>query len=114
MDKESGVTTTQDEIDAYNIIRSILRKSISADKIAYKDFKTYFAIGIENPSYWWICRLSFGSRKKSICFPTEDYKSQEKYDIDNIDGIFDCIGKLEQSFDIANKAFEAYKSKHSK
>lgn len=114
MDKENGIITTQDEIDAYNIIRSILRKFISANKIVYKDFKTYFAIGIENPSYWWICRLSFGSRKKSICFPTEDYKSQEKYDIDNIDSIFDCIGKLEQSFDIANKSFEQYKSKHQK
>lgn len=114
MDKENGIVTTQEEIDAYNIIRSILRKFISADKIVYKDFKSYFAIGIENSSYWWICRLSFGSRKKSIYFPTEDYKSQEKYDIDSIDGIFDCIGKLEQAFDIANKAFEAYKSKHSK
>lgn len=114
MDKENGIITTQEEIDAYNIIRSILRKFISADKIVYKDFKTYFAIGIEKPSYWWICRLSFGSRKKSIYFPTEDYKSQEKYDIDSIDGIFDCIGKLEQSFDIANKSFEQYKSKHQK
>lgn len=114
MDKENGIVTTQEEIDAYNIIRSILRKFISADKIVYKDFKSYFAIGIENSSYWWICRLSFGSRKKSIYFPTEDYKSQEKYDIDSIDGVFDCIGKLEQAFDIANKAFEAYKSKHSK
>lgn len=114
MDKENGIVTTQEEIDAYNIIRSILRKFISADKIVYKDFKSYFAIGIENSSYWWICRLSFGSRKKSIYFPTEDYKSQEKYDIDSIDGIFDCIGKFEQAFDIANKAFEAYKSKHSK
>lgn len=114
MDKGNNIITTQEEIDAYNIIRSILRKFISANKIVYKDFKTYFAIGIEKPSYWWICRLSFGSRKKSIYFPTEDYKSQEKYDIDSIDGIFDCIGKLEQGFDIANKAFEAYKSKHSK
>lgn len=114
MDKENGIVTTQEEIDAYNIIRSILRKLISADKIVYKDFKTYFAIGIEKPSYWWICRLSFGSRKKSIYFPTEDYKSQEKYDIDSIDGIFDCIGKLEQAFDIANKSFEQYKSKHQK
>lgn len=112
IDKESGVITTQEEIDAYNIIRSILRKYISADKIVYKDFKSYFAIGIENSSYWWICRLSFGNRKKSICFPTEDYKSQEKFDIDNIDGIFECIGKLEQAFDIANNALEAYKNKH--
>ena len=114
LDKESRAVTTQEEIDAYNIIRSILRKHISADKIVYKDFKSYFAIGIENSSYWWICRLSFGSRKKSIYFPTEDYKSQEKYDIDSIDGIFNCIGKLEQAFDIANKSLEQYKSKHQK
>lgn len=114
MDGESGVVTTQEEIDAYNIIRSILRKSISADKIVYKDFKSYFAIGIEKPSYWWICRLSFGNRKKSIIFPTENYKSQEKYDIDSIDGIFECIDKLEQAFSIANKELEAYKSKHQK
>lgn len=114
LDKESGVVTTQEEIDAYNIIRSILRKHISADKIVYKDFKSYFAIGIENSSYWWICRLSFGSRKKLIWFPTEGYKSQEKIELESIDDIFNCIGKLEQAFDIANNAYEAYKSKHEK
>ena len=114
LDKESGAVTTQEEIDAYNIIRSILRKHISADKIVYKDFKSYFAIGIENSSYWWICRLSFGSRKKLIWFPTEGYKSQEKIELESIDDIFNCIGKLEQAFDIANNAYEAYKSKHEK
>ena len=114
LDKESGVVTTQEEIDAYNIIRSILRKHISADKIVYKDFKSYFAIGIENSSYWWICRLSFGSRKKLIWFPTEGYKSQEKIELESIDDIFNCIGKLEQALDIANNAYEAYKSKHEK
>ncbi|WP_106828149.1 type I restriction endonuclease [Parabacteroides pacaensis] len=114
MDEKKGIVTTQEEIDAYNIIRSILRKHISADKIVYKDFKSYFAIGIENSSYWWICRLSFGSRKKLIWFPTEGYKSQEKIELENIDGIFDCIGKLEQAFDIANNAYEAYKNKHEK
>lgn len=114
MDEKKGIVTTQEEIDAYNIIRSILRKHISADKIVYKDFKSYFAIGIENSSYWWICRLSFGSRKKLIWFPAEGYKSQEKIELENIDGIFDCIGKLEQAFDIANNAYEAYKNKHEK
>lgn len=114
INKETGVVTTQEEIDAYNIIRSILRKYISADKIVYKDFKSYFAIGIENASYWWVCRLTFGSRKKSIYFPTEDYKSQEKFDIETIDGIFEYMGKFEQAFDIANKSITEYKSKHNK
>lgn len=50
-EKERGVVTTQEEIDGYNIIRSILRRKIKADKIVYKDFKSYFAIGVGNASY---------------------------------------------------------------
>lgn len=114
INEETGVVTTQEEIDAYNIIRSILRKHISADKIIYKDFKSYFAIGIENVSYWWICRFSFGSRKMSICFPTEGFKSQERVEIENIDDIFKYIERLDQAFDIASSSLEQYKSKHTK
>lgn len=114
IEKETGVVTTQEEIDAYNIIRSILRKHISADKIVYKDFKSYFAIGIENVSYWWICRFSFGSRKMSIYFPTEGFKSQERVEIENIDDIFKHADRLEYAFSVANNALEQYRSKHNK
>ena len=103
-DAENGIATTQEEIDAYNIIRSILHKYISDDKILYKDFKSYFAIGIENPSYWWICRLAFGQRNKSIYFPAEGYKSQTKVNIDTIDDIFKYADKIEQCFKQAQSA----------
>lgn len=111
-DKERGVVTTQEEIDGYNIIRSILRRKIKADKIVYKDFKSYFAIGVGNASYWWGCRLAFGSRKKNIYFPTEGYKSQEKVKIETLDDIFKYADRLEQTFDMAQKSYENYKSKH--
>lgn len=114
MDKENGIVTTQEEIDAYNIIRSILRKFISADKIVYKDFKTYFAVGVGNASYWWGCRLYFGSRKKNICFPTEGYKSQEKVEIETLDDIFKYADRLEQTFEMAKSFNEKYYSKHQK
>lgn len=114
IDKESGVFTTQEEIDAYNIIRSILRKFISADQIVYKDFKSYFAIGIANASYWWLCRLYFGCRKKSIVFPTDDYKSQEKMEIETLDDIFKYADNLERTFEMANAAYEKYQAKSNK
>lgn len=113
LDRENGIVTTQEEIDAYNIIRSILRKYISADKILYKDFKSYFAIGIESPSYWWICRLAFGQRNKSIYFPTEGYKSQERVSIDTIDDIFKHADKIEQCFKQAQSACENWRNKHT-
>ncbi|MCJ2381292.1 type I restriction enzyme HsdR N-terminal domain-containing protein [Parabacteroides sp. AGMB00274] len=109
---ENGIATTQEEIDAYNIIRSILHKYISDDKILYKDFKSYFAIGIENPSYWWICRLAFGQRNKSIYFPAEGYKSQTKVNIDTIDDIFKYADKIEQCFKQAQSACKNWKNKH--
>ena len=111
-DAENGIATTQEEIDAYNIIRSILHKYISDDKIPYKDFKSYFAIGIENPSYWWICRLAFGQRNKSIYFPAEGYKSQTKVNIDTIDDIFKYADKIEQCFKQAQSACKNWKNKH--
>lgn len=110
---EKGAITTQEEIDAYNIIRRIISKYISADKILYKDFKSYFAIGIKNPSYWWICRLVFGPRNKSIYFPTDGYKSQERVNIDIIDDIFKYEKKIEQCLKQAKCACENWENKHS-
>ena len=110
--QSNGAVTTQEEIDAYNIIRSILRSKFDAGSIIYKDFKSYFAIGFGNASYWWGCRLAFGSRKKNIYFPTDDYKSQERVEIETLDDIFKYADRLEQTFDMAQKSYENYKSKH--
>lgn len=113
-ESSNGAITTQEEIDAYNIIRSILRNKFDVSSIIYKDFKSYFAIGIGNASYWWGCRLAFGNRKKNIYFPIDDYKSQEKVEIEALDDIFKFAEKLEQSFVEARNHYENYKSKHQK
>lgn len=113
IDKDNEIVTTQEEIDAYNIIRSIVRNVVPINKIVYKDFKSYFAIGIVNTSYWWGCRLYFGSRKKSIYFPANDYKSQERVDIQSLDDIFEHSDKLQQWFKIANDYYDKYIEKHN-
>ena len=101
MDKESGVVTTQEELDAYNIIRSILRKSIDAARITYKDYKTYFVVNLDNSEWYWICRISIGARKKRIGIPVDKYKSCDWIQIDSIDDIFKYADKLEESLRIA-------------
>lgn len=101
MDKESGVVTTQEELDAYNIIRSILRKSIDAARVTYKDYKSYFVVNLDNSQWFWICRISIGARKKQIGIPTDQYKSCEWIQIDNVDDIFKYADKLEESLKMA-------------
>ena len=101
MDKESRVVTTQEELDAYNIIRSILRKSIDAARVTYKDYKSYFVVNLDNSQWFWICRISIGARKKQIGIPTDQYKSCEWIQIDNVDDIFKYADKLEESLKMA-------------
>ena len=106
MDKESGVVTTQEELDAYNIVRSILRKSVDVSRITYKDYKSYFVVNIDNSQWFWICRVSIGARKKQIGIPADQYKSCEWIQIDNMDDIFKFADRLEEALKMAIKSCE--------
>lgn len=87
------VVTTQDELDAYNIVRSILRKDVEVSRIYFTDFKTYSVVGVDKPSKW-ICRFYFG-RKLSIAFPLiEEGKGEERFDLQAIEDIFGHSEKL--------------------
>lgn len=106
MDKESGVVTTQEELDAYNIVRSILRKSVDVSRITYKDYKSYFVVNIDNSQWFWICRVSIGARKKQIGISADQYKSCEWIQIDNMDDIFKYADRLEEALKMAIKSCE--------
>lgn len=106
MDKESGVVTTQEELDAYNIVRSILRKSVDVSRITYKDYKSYFVVNIDNSQWFWICRVSIGARKKQIGIPVDQYKSCEWIQNDNMDDIFKYADRLEEALKMAIKSCE--------
>lgn len=107
VNNKNGVITTQEELDAFNIIKDILSKNIDTNSILYKDFKSYFVIGIAEPSYWWVCRLYFGTRKKTIVFPTNDYTSNERVEIQSLDDITSLSEKLTECAKLA----EHYHSK---
>lgn len=102
MDKETGIITTQEEIDAYNIVRSILRQHVDVQRITYKDNKSYFVVNLDGSS-WWICRLALGTRKKLIYFPVDNYKSNEAIEIESIDDIFKYADRLTESLKMALK-----------
>ena len=101
MDKEAGIVTTQEEMDDYNIVRCILRRNVDASRITYKDYKSYFVISLDNSQWYWICRISIGTRKKQIGIPVDNYKSCDWIQIDSIDDIFKYADRLEESLKIA-------------
>ena len=100
-DEEKGIVTTQEEIDAYNIIRSILRQYIDVKRIQYNDYKSYFTVNLDGSMWWWICRLSFKPYSKRICLPKENYESNYWLKIENINDLYKHIDKLKLALEVA-------------
>ena len=100
-DKEKGIVTTQEEIDAYNIVRSVLRQYVDVKRIQYNDYKSYFTVNLDGSIWWWICRLYLGKRKKQFCIPKNNYASNEWIEIESIDDIFKYADRIKEGFDLA-------------
>lgn len=95
-----GIITTEEELDSYNIVRSILRKKIDASKIEYKDCKTYFSVFVKNRKHW-ICRFYYGPNRKALCLPQDNYATDVKLEIKYIDDLFNYSEHLEKALDMA-------------
>lgn len=100
IEPSDGIITTQEEIDSYNIVRSILCRKIAASKIEFKDCKTYFSVYVKNSSHW-ICRFYYGAYKKQLCLPQDNYSSNVKLELQYIDDIFNYTEHLEKALDMA-------------
>lgn len=100
-DEEKGIITTQEEIDAYNIVRSILRQYVDEERIQYIDYKSYFTVNLDGSMWWWICRLSFKPYSKRICLPKENYESNYWLKIENINDLYKHIDKLKLALEVA-------------
>lgn len=95
--KESKIETTQEEIDGYNIVKSILREKGEISKILYKDNQNYFAVYYEKQTQP-ICRLHFNRAQKYLGV-IDDSKKEERVPIESLDDIFLHGDKLIKTID---------------
>lgn len=70
-----GVITTEYEIQAYHVIRTLLlqNKKIPKDRIGYKDFKGFFNISVDDSPKKVICRLIFNDKSMKIVIDNNEY-----------------------------------------
>lgn len=86
-DEASKIVTTQEELDAFNIIRAILSEHIDIDRVQYKDTESYFGVLIDGKVKSWICRLYLGPKKQRLEIPLENGEVK-KIQLDNIYSIY--------------------------
>lgn len=81
------VITSEDEIEAYMIIKSILRQKLTSSRIVYRDAQSYFSVLIDDNNRKLVCRLYLNGSKRYIAF-FDDQKKEVRNELESIDDIY--------------------------
>ncbi len=85
---EPKIITTEQELEAFYIVKSILRNTIDSKRINYRDSQSYFSVLIDNNNRKLVCRLYFNSEtNKRISFVDEN-RDLHHNKISTIDDIY--------------------------
>ncbi|MCI7258939.1 MAG: type I restriction endonuclease [Ruminococcus sp.] len=82
--KSSKIITTEEELEAFFVLKNMLKEKIPFNRIGYKDSVNYMSIICDGKSTKWICRLYFNGSKKYITVPDNNEKRKEiRFEIEN-------------------------------
>lgn len=90
---KSKIVTTEEELQAFNIIRAILAEEIDLSNVTYRDTESYFGILYGDNNRKPICRLNLDARKKHIMIPDEK-KNFTRYDIESIISLYEYKSQI--------------------
>ncbi|BEJ50965.1 type I restriction enzyme HsdR N-terminal domain-containing protein [Aeromonas dhakensis] len=91
--EKSRVDTTIEEMEAFNVVKAILRQQFDVARIAPRDTQSYFGILLDDNNRKPLCRLHFNSRQKYIGLFDEE-KKETRHPIGSIDEIFTFADQL--------------------
>lgn len=80
--------TTEEEIEASQIIKAILRELLPASRIAFRDTQSYFGILLDDNNRKPICRLHFNSSNKYIELFNNGKDNGEKKLLNSLEEIY--------------------------
>ncbi|MEA4813865.1 hypothetical protein SDC9_188717 [bioreactor metagenome] len=81
-----NIVTTEEELEAYFIIKNLLKDITDIHDITYKDTESYINILYKGNTWKWICRLRITPNQKLLIIPDENkkdikYKLSDIYDL---------------------------------
>lgn len=78
-----NIVTTEEELEAYFIIKNMLKDVADLHDITYKDTESYINILYKSNTRKWICRLRLTDNAKILIIPDEN-KKETKYSLQDI------------------------------
>jgi len=94
--KDSSIITTEEELEGYYIVKSIVRSVVNAQRVVHRDTKSYMGILLDNNNRKPICRLRFNSSTKYLGIIGED-KQETTHVLEELDDIYKYAEELKLS-----------------
>ena len=102
-DKETGLTTTQEEIDAFLIVKAILRQVVDVSRVYYRDTLSYFGILLDDNNRKPICRMYFNAKSTKYVSTFDENKKETKHDINSLDDIYKYADEIKAAIGFYDK-----------
>lgn len=71
---ENRVITTPEELEAFFIVKMLLKDTVSLEDLSYKDTINYISMLYQGKVTKWICRFILSSTHKLLVIPDENKK----------------------------------------
>jgi len=97
--KKPNIVTTEEELEAYFIVKNMLKDIVPISDITYKDTESYINILYKANSRKWICRLRLTETQKLLIVPDEN-KKDIKFQMENI---YDLTNYQSQLSDVLSR-----------
>ncbi|UKT64498.1 type I restriction endonuclease [Pedobacter mucosus] len=102
---ESKIETSDEEMEGFMIVKTILRQKIASNRIAFRDAQSYFAILLDDNNRKTICRLYLNGTKNYLAV-IDEQKKEIKHEIATLDDIFnfaETLHKIVATYDATDK-----------
>ena len=97
MDEESGIVTTQEEIDSYHVVKAILHPVVDVNRVYYRDAQRYFSILLDDNNRKPICRMYFNAQSVKYIGLFDEEKKETRYVIEGLNDIYKYEEQLRQT-----------------
>ena len=91
------IVTTDEELEAFQIVKAILREKISSSRIAPRDTQSYFGVLLDDNNRKPLCRFHFNTSNKYLEIFPNGKDAGEKKQLANLDEIYNYRNELHQT-----------------
>lgn len=89
----SKINTTITELEAFAIVKALLKDIVVPSRVFYRDTESYLGILLDDNKNKWICRVAIGKNQTNFYIPDENKKAL-RYPLESIDDIYNFQQQL--------------------